>query len=155
MKRTGATGFVTAVTMWLGATGALATSPHDHRVPALGGSCQGSASAIAQYCEVIPTPGGGEHPAPGAPTLLSSLPAGRLGHLTTNPRLRPLLRIPAPAGPPQTGVRGVARPNAGTSPGGADSSSLWTPLVLVLGLIALLLGGIEVARRRWLSGATG
>src|SRR5438270_9789307 len=110
MKRARGIGFVTAITLAIGAPGAVAASPHHHhRTSALGGSCQGAASAIAQYCEVIPTARGGEHPGPGTPTLLSTLPSRAVRRIAPLPT-RPLLRIPAAAGLPASGVRGLVTP---------------------------------------------
>lgn len=148
MKRTGAIGFVTAAVLWAGAAGAMAAPPHHHRVSALGGSCIGSASAIAQYCEVIPGAGGGQHPGQGTPTLSATLPWPTVLHLATNPRFRWLLKIPAATRPGAgQGTRGIA--TAGTSaPTSTGSAALWTPMVLVLAVIALLLGAVEIARRR-------
>ena len=146
-------GFVTAVLIWSGAGGALAAAPHHHhRVSALGGSCRGSASAIAQYCEVIPGAAGGHHPASGTPTLSGTLPLGAVQQLAQGPQLRSLLRIPA-AGvgnsrPGGHGLAGAARPSAGIGQSGADATPLWTAMILVLAAIAVLLGGAEALRRR-------
>ena len=157
MKRTTTAGFVTAVTLWLGASGAIAAGPHHHRASALGGSCRGSASAIAQYCEEIPTPGGGQHPGPGTPTLITSLPPAAVGQLGQSPRLRPLLRVPAPIGRTPAGVSGQALAGGGSSLSGqgADSSSIWAPIILTLALIAVLLGAVEIVRRRRLVSRSG
>jgi hypothetical protein len=145
MKRTTTAGFVTALALWMGASGASAAGPHHHRVSALGGSCQGSASAIAQYCEEIPTPGGGQHPGPGTPTLITTLPPAAASRLGQSAALRPLLRVPAPVG---LGGQGVAGGATSLSGQGADSSSIWAPIILTLALTALLLGAAEIVRRR-------
>jgi hypothetical protein len=150
MQRTGGVGFVTAVALAVGTAGAAAAPPHHHRVSALGGSCVGTASAIAQYCEVIPGAGGGHHPRPGTPTLSWTLPSGAFAQLAHTPALRPLLRIPAASSRPETGLGALGTANAGP-PAGVDSASVWTPMVLVLAGIALLLGGLAVVRRRRLS----
>lgn len=155
-KRMATAGFVTVVTLWLGASGAIAAGPHHRRVSALGGSCQGSASAIAQYCEEIPTPGGGRHPGPGTPTVVTTLPPAVVNRLGRSPRLRPLLSLPA-ASPAPAGVSGHG--TAGGTPGlagqGADSSSIWTPIILTLAVIALLMGAVEITRRRRLVSRLG
>jgi hypothetical protein len=154
-KRTAAAGFVTAATLLLGASGAIAAGPHHHRASALGGSCRGSASAIAQYCEEIPTPGGGQHPGPGTPTLITTLPPAVVSRLGRSAALRPLLRVPAAnAALPGAGGLGLAGGAPGLT-GGADSSSIWAPIVLTLALVALVLGAIEIARRRRLVSRTG
>lgn len=155
-KRTATACFVTVLTLWLGASGAIAAAPHHHRVSALGGSCQGSASAIAQYCEEIPTPGGGEHPGPGTPTVATTLPKTAVSRLDQSPRLRPLLRVPA-SSPAPAGLNGHG-PGGGTprlAGQSVDASSIWAPIILTLALIALLLGAAEIVRRRRLvSGAS-
>jgi hypothetical protein len=165
MKRTGGVGFVTVVVLALSGTPALAGAPHHHhhRVSALGGSCVGSASAIAQYCEDIPGAGGGHHPGPGTPTLSATLPAGAVIQIAHSPSLRPLLRIPAAQngrgagqGAPLTAPGRAAGTGASTGgASGADAASLLVPLILVLAAIALLLGGLETARRRRISGRLG
>lgn len=144
-----------AVTLLLGASGAIAAGPH-HRVSALGGSCRGSASAIAQYCEEIPTPGGGRHPGPGTPTVSSTLPPAVVSRLDRSPRLRPLLRVPAASAAfPGANGLGLAGGAPGLSGQGADSSSIWAPMILTLALIALVLGAVEIVRRRRLVSRAG
>jgi hypothetical protein len=157
IQRTATAGFVTALTLCLGTSGAVAAGPPHHRVSALGGSCQGSASAIAQYCEVIPTPGGGQHPGPGTPTVIGTLPPAAVGRLGHSPRLRPLLRIPAASGLTPAGANGhgPADGSSSLSGQGADSTSIWAPIVLTLALIALLLGAVEIFRRRRLISRSG
>jgi hypothetical protein len=159
MKRREAIGFVTAFVICSSAPGALAAPPHHHhhRVSALGGTCQGSASAIAQYCEEIPGARGGHPPGPGTPTLSVALPPAAVRRLTQAPRLWPLLRIPA-AGAPPSGrghLSGIAREAtlSGSTPGATvDTASVWTPMLLVLAGIALLLGGVAALRRWRLAG---
>ncbi len=162
MKRTGGVGFVTAIALALSAAPALATSAHHpHRVSALGGTCVGSASAIAQYCEDVPGAGGGHHPGPGTPTLSATLPAGAVGQLAQSPSLRPLLRIPAAQNGPQgsawtvSGSTGAPSRGSAITSGGADAAALLVPLILVLAAIAFLLGGLEIIRRRRVSGHLG
>lgn len=154
-KRTATAGFVTAAALWLGASGAVAAGPHHHRVSALGGSCQGSASAIAQYCEEIPTPAGGQHPGPGTPTVSTTLPPAVVSRLGQAPRLRPLLRVPAAGRFPGANGLGLATGSAGLSGRGADSTGVWAPLILTLALIALVLGAMEIGRRRRLVSRAG
>ena len=157
IQRTATAGFVTAVTIWLGASGAAAAGPSHHRVSALGRSCQGSASAIAQYCEEIPTPAGGQHPGPGTPTLSSTLPGATVSRLGHSAVLRPLLRVPAAAGIARPGANGLGLGGGGSSLSGqgADSTSIWAPIVMTLALIALLLGAVEIVRRRRLVSRSG
>ena len=168
MKRMKGIGFVTAAVVWSTTAGAAAAPPHHHhhRVSALGGTCQGSASAIAQYCEDIPGAGGGHHPGSGTPTLSAALPAKAVRQLLHTPALRALLAIPAAA--PGRAARGAQRPGAGTgfapmngtsagvsSSTGADTAALWTPMVLILAGLAALLAGIEIVRRRRLGRPLG
>jgi hypothetical protein len=170
MQRTGGVGFVMAIALGLTAAPAMAVSHHHpRRVSALGGTCIGSASAIAQYCELIPGAGGGHHPGPGTPTLSATLPSGAVSQLEGSPTLRPLLRIPAAGG--GHGVRSGAGAAASGAPAtlgsafaghsssvgssGTDAASVWSPMVLVLAGIALLLGGLEIVRRRRFSGRLG
>jgi hypothetical protein len=51
------------------------------------------------------------------------------------------------------GLAGAGRPSSLL--GSAGTASVWTPIVLTLVLIALLLGGLEIIRRRRLTGRPG
>jgi len=114
------------------------------------GACGGQpASAIDQYCEVIPGAGGGHGTGPGTRELASSLPTRTALRLLISHRYRSLLTIPAPAR--IHGARVTSPKTLQQAPGGGsavDTSSVWWPMFLILAAIALGLVGVEIARRR-------
>ncbi len=110
------------------------------------GGCGGPAdSALNQYCEAIPTAGGGQVPHAGAPALATTLPPrvvrqlerARTGGVKHRAALRSLLSLPAP---------GRNRPSSSQAGISTDSSlPLWLIVVLAASALALLL----VAANRW------
>jgi hypothetical protein len=105
-------------------------------------------SALNQYCETIPSTGGGQRPSTGMHALATTLPPTLVSRiLASGPASgraspRALLTLPAPvreARPTPTGPTGAAI--ASTQP-----LSAW--IIAVLALVALALAGGTVAERR-------
>jgi hypothetical protein len=107
------------------------------------GTCGGQpASAIDQYCEVIPGATGGHGTGPGTRELASALPPRVAKRLWFDYKHRRLLTIPAAVRIHHaTGAQGPAA-------GSVSSSSVWWPMVVVLVLLAMLLASLDAIRRR-------
>ena len=107
-----------------------------------GQSCAGppTVSALAQYCENVPSATGGRPPLPGSPALAGALPRSivrailRAGPQSTQ---RKLLRLPA-------GTRPVQPTGAST----ADPWGLSLPVIAALLVVGLGLAATAAARRR-------
>jgi hypothetical protein len=100
-------------------------------------------SALNQYCETVPSPGGGQTPSSGLPSLATTLPA-RVDKQLTSGRgarsRRALLAVPAPASH-RVNLSFPAISTAATS-----TFPIW--LIIVLIAAALTLGGVAAARWR-------
>jgi len=135
-----------ALTLLVAVAGAAPASAAATRAAAgAGAMCAGpqTVSALNQYCENVPTAGGGQSPGPGTPALSSALPPRVAGAITRRhgPSVtRKLLALPAASLTPLH--------LAGQPPGRADPLSLLLPLVLVLVALAAAIAGAAHARRR-------
>jgi hypothetical protein len=109
-----------------------------------------AASAVAQYCEAIPTPTGGKRPHPGTPAVAKTLPPAAVHQLSQGPQAeRPLLTLPAAS------HRHHRRHTASAAGLSGAATSIWSISVLMIVLLALLalgLGGLAIERRRRRSG---
>jgi hypothetical protein len=107
-----------------------------------------SDSALSQYCETIPSTGGGQRPGTGTPALGSSLPAPIVRQIVAPAaghqagRHRRLLTIPAPAKKTDVAAAPVNQ-SAGT-----QGLSTWMIVILVLLALALASGALLDRRRR-------
>lgn len=120
---------------------------------AAAGSCVGSASAINQYCEDIPGPGGSQPLGPGSPMLGSSLPPRTAARIARVISRRWLLVLPAAT------IKPGGRAESALRPGGSSSirrsstaapsvSSIALPGILVMLGVAAALGLLAFAWRR-------
>jgi hypothetical protein len=115
-------------------------------------------SAINQYCEVMPSAGGGHKTQSGGPSLGGTLPAsvvrqlrgagkpssGKASHTTRRQSVSAktrasLLSLPAPA--PRLAL-------ASARPAGSSNESLFSGLIIALAAVAFGLGAVALARAR-------
>jgi hypothetical protein len=110
-------------------------------------SCDNPAdSALNQYCETVPSTGGGQRPTSGTPALGSSLPAPIVRQIVTpaaghRARHRRLLTIPAPTR--HLKAAASSRQTVAATAG----LSTWT-IVIVAALALALAAGVMLDRRR-------
>jgi len=130
---------------------ALLASPGAALAGSSSGTCSGhSVSAIDQYCEQVPSPGGGHGTGPRTPELATVLPRPVVSKLETNRQQGRLLLLPAPVGRHRAShSHSQARISTGNSlPVVQGDGSPWSTIILVLGAIAALMLVIEAVRRR-------
>jgi hypothetical protein len=126
------------------AIGILAACPPPASAHASHALCNGSSgvSALNQYCEDIPGARGGSTPAPGQPSVATSLPPRAVAQLTKSParsKRAELLGLPAAAD--RVAIRtDLPAPSVA-------ASAPWL-FIAILGAILVLAIGLLAARRR-------
>jgi hypothetical protein len=113
-------------------------------------------AAINQYCEDLPTAAGGHPLAQGASALAGRLAPRERGALEASAPgsvKRRLLALPAAASLPRPASRvaGPSTSSEASTPAVRASTSPWSlsePLVIVIAVLAAVLVGLDVRRRR-------